>query len=70
MRPSEDPLHPIRTERDREVYDWMTSLGCVPKGGRIERCRHGHYCLVNAGHLLHLMLMDVCELGPEGEGDG
>jgi hypothetical protein len=35
------------------------------------RCRHGHVCLVNAGHLLHPLTLDVCDLGAaEGEGDG
>jgi hypothetical protein len=36
----------------------------------IQLCRHGHVCLVNAGHLLHPPTLDVCDLGAEGEGDG
>jgi hypothetical protein len=36
----------------------------------IVACRHGHYCLINAGRLLHPLTLDVCDLGPEGEGDG
>jgi hypothetical protein len=35
----------------------------------IARCRHGYVCLVNAGHLLHPLTLDVCDLGAEGEGN-
>jgi hypothetical protein len=35
----------------------------------IARCRHGYVCLGNAGHLLHPLTLDVCDLGAEGEGD-
>jgi hypothetical protein len=29
------------------------------------RCPHGHWCLVNAGHLLHPLTLDACDLEME-----